>query len=171
MLLLSEPRFDFISTPNKTFIQAFDDEMTRLGYTFGDKIGSGYCWGKYMLIYRKSGVKSEQVYARIYLRDESIVLRLFLNDIDKHRAFIEHAPAYIKEVFTGDQATCQHDHNEDADGNCRFRKSYTIDGRFIEKCNGITFEFHQPSLDKLPDYLALFTEFFPIRKSKTAIIP
>ena len=45
---------------------------------FGGKIGSGYCWGKYMVIYRKSGVKSENVYARIYMRDADIVLRLFL---------------------------------------------------------------------------------------------
>ena len=31
----------------------------------------------------------------------------------------------------------------------------------IEKCNGITFEFHQPNVDKLKDYLQLFKEFYP----------
>jgi hypothetical protein len=116
-----------------------------------------------MLIYRKSGVKSEKVFARIYLRDDNIVLRLFLNNVDRHRGFIENAPAYIKEVFTGDQGKCQHCHNEE-DGDCRFRKTYTIDGRFIEKCNGITFEFHDPGISKIPDYIALFTEFYPDRK-------
>jgi hypothetical protein len=163
--ILNEGRFDFISGENKAFIQEFDDEMTRLGYDFGNKIGAGFCWGKYMLIYRRSGVKSENVYARIYIRDESIVLRLFLNDIDKHRGFIEKAPAYIKEVFTGEAAKCTHDRNENGDGSCRFRKSYTIDGRFIEKCNGITFEFHQPGVQKMGDYIALFTEFFPKKKA------
>lgn len=161
--ILQETRFDFISPDHKAFILAFNDEMTRLGYDFGNKVDSGFCWGRYMLIYRKTGVKSENVYARIYIRDESIVLRLFLNNIDKHRAFIEQAPPYIKEVFTGEHAACKHDH-DDQDGNCRFRKSYTIDGRLFEKCNGITFEFHDPNLQKLDDYMALFTEFFPARK-------
>jgi hypothetical protein len=162
-VFLNEERFDFISSDNKSFILAFDNEMNQLGYDFGGKIGSGYCWGKYMLIYRKSAVKSERVYARIYIRDESIVLRLFLNDIDKHRALIENAPPHIKDPFINDHGRCQHDKNE-KDGSCRFRKSYTIDGQFIEKCNGITFEFHQPNLEKLPDYLALFTEFYPKKK-------
>src|SRR5512145_1477598 len=110
--ILDEPRFSFISRADKGFIAAFDDELQKLGYGFGDKIGSGYCWGKYMLIYRKSGVKSEKVFARIYIRDTSIVLRLFLNAIDKHRAYVEKAPAHIKEVFVGEEGNCQHCHNE-----------------------------------------------------------
>src|SRR5512146_962452 len=95
--ILSEEKFNFISSNNKAFIFAFDGEMARLGYDFGEKIGSGYCWGKYMLIYTKTGVKSKNVYARIYIREASIVLRLFLNGIDKHRVYIENAPACIKE--------------------------------------------------------------------------
>ncbi len=43
--ILTEVRFDFISPGHKAFILAFNDEMARLGYDFGDKIGSGYCWG------------------------------------------------------------------------------------------------------------------------------
>jgi hypothetical protein len=137
--------------------------MERLGYDFGDKIGSGYCWGKYMLIYRKSGGRSKKVVARIYVRDESVVLRMFLNDIDKHRRYIEGSPACIKDVFTDDHGRCKHCHN-DKNGKCRFRKTYTLDGQLIEKCNGITFEFHNPNLQKIPDYMNLFTEFFPGRK-------
>ena len=163
--ILKDDKFSFISNDNKAFIQAFDDEMIRLGYDFGNNIGSGYCWGKYMLIYRKLGVKSERVYARIYIRDTEIVLRLFLNDVGKHRGFIEKAPAYIKEVFVGDHAKCNHDRDEGG-GKCRFRKSYTIDGQFIEKCNGITFEFHQPSVQKIDDYIALFAEFYPRKRAK-----
>src|SRR5512141_1973588 len=117
---LDERRFDFVSPDNKAFIYAFDDEMTRLGYNFGDKIGSGYCWGKYMLIYTKSGVKSKRVYARIYIREQSIVLRLFISEIDKHRKYIEQAPIHVKEVFTGEYGKCKHCHNE-KDGTCMFR--------------------------------------------------
>ena len=62
--ILKEERFDFISNDDKAFILAFNDAMTKLGYDFGNKIGSGFCWGKYMVIYTRSGVKSKNVYAR-----------------------------------------------------------------------------------------------------------
>ena len=158
--ILREERFDYVSDKDKAFILKFNEEMSKLGYDFGDKIGSGFCWGKHMIVYTKSGVKSKNVFARIYLRDTSIVLRLFLNKIDKHRAYIENAPSPIKEVFTGDYGNCRHCHN-DKNGECMFRKTYTLDNRVIEKCNGTTFEFHNPSLEEVKDYLALFTEFYP----------
>jgi hypothetical protein len=164
---LSDERFSFLSPENKVFIYQFDERLKSLGYDHGDEIGSGYCWGRYMLIYRKTGVKSDRVYARIYLRESSIILRLFLSDIDKHRTYIEDSPEYIKQVFTGPEADCQHCHNE-KDGDCRFRKSYTIDGRLIEKCSGITFEFHDPTTAKLPDYLSLFSEFYPQKRVAVA---
>ena len=161
--LLQEGRFDFIANHDKGFILAFNDAMTNLGYDFDGRIGSGFCWGKYMIIYTKSGVKSKKVFARIYIRDESIVLRLFFSAVDKHREYIEIAPAHIKEVFVGDHGNCQHCHN-DKDGFCRFRKTYTIDERLIEKCNGVTFEFHHTSIQRLPAYIALFTEFYPNKR-------
>lgn len=163
--VLSEERFDFISQENKAFILAFDDEMSKLGYGYGDNIGSGFCWGRYMIIYSKIGVKNKQVAARIYIREKSIVLRLFLNKIDNHREYIENVPAFIKEVFTGEHAKCNHCHN-DKGGVCKFRKTYTINDRFIEKCNGITFEFWQPDLKKLPEYMNLLKEFYPARKTR-----
>jgi len=160
---LQEERFDFVASHDKAFIHAFDSQMSQLGYSFGGHIGSGYCWGKYMLIYTKVGVKSKQVFARVYIREDSTVLRLFLNAIDKHREYIENAPAHIKEVFVGEHGSCRHCPN-DKDGICRFRKTYTIDGRFIEKCNGITFAFHNPDVQRLPDYIDLFTEFYSNRR-------
>ncbi|NSW54116.1 MAG: hypothetical protein HPY85_16555 [Anaerolineae bacterium] len=166
--LLNDPQFNYVSPADRAFVQAFDDALTRLGYGCGGAIGEGYCWGRHMLIYRKLGVKSQNVYARIYLREGDIVLRLFLNGIDKHAAFIEHAPAHITEVFTGPFGDCQHCHNQKADGSCLFRKSYTLGGRLIEKCNGNTFWFFQPTLACLPDYLALFTAFYPPRRRKPA---
>jgi hypothetical protein len=166
--LLNEERFNYVSIANKAFILAFNYEMSSLGYDFGGKIGSGYCWGNHMVIYTKSGVKSKNVFARIYMRDTDIVLRMFFSNIDKHRNYIEKAPAYIKEVFTGDHARCNHD-RDDGDGKCKFRKSYTIDGQLIEKCNGITFEFHEPDTDKLNDYIALFREFYPPKKVRLPV--
>ncbi len=164
--ILKEERFDYISEDDKAFITAFNNEMTRLGYGYGGEIGSGYCWGKHMIIYTKTGVKSKAVFARIYMREPRIALRLFLNNVDKHRVFIEHAPAYIKEIFVGQHGDCQHCHNAGEDGKCRFRKTYTIDGRLIEKCNGITFEFYDPSVKKLKDYIDLFTEFYPAKRTE-----
>jgi len=161
--ILNEDRFDFISVDDKSFMLAFDDEMSRLGYGFGGKIGDGFCWGKFMLLYRKVGVKSETVYARVYIRETDIVLRMFLNQIDKHRDFIEQVPEHVRSVFTGPRGDCEHCHN-DRVGVCKFRKTYTLENRLIEKCNGIVFEFFEPDETKLKDYLALFTEFFPKKK-------
>ena len=135
--ILNEDRFDYLSNDDKAFILAFNDEMTRLGYGFGDKIGSGYCWGKHMVIYTKAGAKSKKVYARISVKIQYSP-PAFLSEIDKHHQYIELAPSYIKEVFTGDYGSCRHC-RDDQDGKCMFRKSYTIDDRLIEKCNGTTF--------------------------------
>ncbi len=44
--ILAQDQFLFISASDKAFILAFDDEMTRPGYTCGGQIGSGYCWGR-----------------------------------------------------------------------------------------------------------------------------
>jgi hypothetical protein len=162
--ILNEEKFDFVAQNHKTFILAFNDEMAKLGYDFGNKISNGACWGKYMIVYNRSGVKSKNVYARIYIRDSSIVLRLFFSQIDKHREYLEHAPSHIKEVFVGDYGKCKHDH-DDKDGKCQFRKTYTLDGQFIEKCNGLTFEFPNPTIEQLNDYLALFTVFYPNKKA------
>lgn len=119
-----------------------------------------------MMIYTKSGVKSKKSYARVYLRDEGPVVRFYFSDVDAHRQFIEQAPAHIKEAFTREHGKCDHCHNQKDDGSCKHRKSYTIDGTLYEKCDGITFEFWQPGIEKIPDYTAIFTEFYPARKKK-----
>ena len=119
-----------------------------------------------MIIYSKIGVKSKQVAARIYIRENSIILRLFLNKIDKHREYIENAQDFIKEVFTGEHGKCNHCHN-DKGGICKFRKTYTLENNCIEKCNGVTFEFWAPNLEKLPGYMGLLKEFYPIRRDIT----
>jgi hypothetical protein len=164
---MSESRFDYISGPDKDFIIAFDDEMKKLGYDFGNNIGTGYCWGRYMIIYSKTGIKSKKVAARIYIREDGgIVLRLFLNGIDKHREYIENAEPYIKDVLTGTHGDCIYCKN-DKGGVCKFRKTYTLGGRLYKKCTGFVFEFHKPDITKLSGYIGLLSEFY---KTKRGVI-
>ena len=151
---LKLPEFEFISTANKEFIITFTDELEKLGY-YEEGFGSGFCWGRYMLIYRKSQVKSKNVYARIYIRDNSICLRLFFNNVTKHSDYIKNTPDYIRNVFVGDYGKCKHCKGD----NCKFRKDYEIDGVKYEKCNGTTFEFYEPTIEKLPAYIELFRVF------------
>lgn len=160
---LDEKRFDFISASDKAFIAAFDKEVKNLGYDYGGVIGEGACWGKNMMIFSKTGVKSKPVAARIFIREDCIILRLFFNDVDKHRAYIENAPAHIKEVFTNNYGNCSCNPKKE---NCRMRKTYNIDGKQFEKCSGVVFEFWKPCLEKLPDYIYLLTEFYPVKKSE-----
>jgi len=161
--LLSEERFNIISEEDKNFILDFDKAINGLGYDSGGAIGDGICWGKYMIIYSKTGVKNKKVIARIFIRENGIVLRLFFNDIDKHRRHIECAPEYIKSVFVGSHGNCNCNPKKE---NCRMRKTYTIDGKEIEKCSGIVFEFWNPTAEKLADYRNLLEEFYPVKKVK-----
>lgn len=156
---LNEQPFQFISETNKGFIIAFTKALESLGYTYGGIIGSGFCWGKYMMIFRKANAKSQNVVARIYIKDETIVLRLFLNKVTKHAPFISAAPDHIKGAFTGEYGNCKHCKGD----HCKFRKDYEIDGVAIEKCNGTTFEFPNPTVERLSDYIALFEEFYLTR--------
>ncbi len=163
--ILSEKEFSFISDENKKFIVEFDKKILELGYGCDNSIGDGYCWGKYMIIYKKLGVKSKKIVARIYIREKSILLRLYFNNIDKHKEYIENSKDYIKEPFIGDNGKCNHCHNE-KEKKCKFRKVYTIEDKYYEKCNGITFEFYEPTMEKLPDYINLLKEFYSIKKLK-----
>ncbi len=160
---LKDIKYDFITHDDKTFIIRFDTEMEKLGYTSGGIIGNGYCWGRYMVIYKKSGGKDKQGVARIYIRDNGLVLRLYLNKINKHSEYLENTESFIREPFIRSYGDCKHCHNE-KDGKCKFRKTYTLEGREISKCNGLTFEFWEPDLAKLPNYIELLRTFFPGRK-------
>jgi len=155
--LLAEPRFSYVADVDKAFCAAFDAAIAELGYDFGGSIGEGYVWGKNQIVYKKSSTKATKVVARIFLRDGSIVLRMFFSHIDKHRAYIESAPEHIKTVFTSAVGDCSCDPKKP---DCRMRKTYTLNGRLIEKCSGVVFEFHDPTTEKLTDYLGLLAEFY-----------
>jgi len=159
--LLSQNEYDFISGENKAFIIAFDAEMEQLGYTSGKIIGLGHCWGRYMIIYTKASTKSKKSYVRIYIRDEDIVLRLYLSNVDKHSNIIEQAPAYIQEAFIGKFPSCDHCHDKTE---CVHQKRYTLNGTRYEICDGKAFWFIQPKIEHLSDYLKLFNTFYPVKK-------
>ncbi len=162
--VLTQPVYDLISPEDKQFIVAFDDAIRQVGYDSGRSIGSGYCWGRYMIVYAKAGVKDKKVAARIYIRESgALVLRLFFNRIDEHREYIENAPEFIRLPFVDDHGVCHHCPTK-KDDECAFRKTYTIGDRLIEKCSGVTFEFHQPTSGRLDAYIDLLREFYPTRK-------
>jgi len=159
--LLKEDRFNFVSKENKKFISAFTKQMDLLGYDFGGKIEDGYSWGKYMIIYSKKDVKTKKIIARIFIRDNGIVLRLFFKNIDKHKSFIENAPFYIKNPFINEQGRCVHCREK-----CSCTKIYTIDGKKMEKCTHQTFEFIDPKMEYLKDYMEILNEFYKKNRSK-----
>lgn len=163
--LLKDETYDFIKANSKNFIVTFDAEMSRRGYTCGKSIGDGYCWGRKMIIYTKSGVKNKKSYARIYIRDDNLVLRMYFSNIDKQRETIEQAPDYIQEAFIGDYGTCKHCHNM-KDGACSHQKRYTINGKRYEICDGFAFWFFEPNINRLPEYIKLFLAFYPEKKRK-----
>lgn len=167
--LMQEPRFDFVSEDDKAFIIAFDAALLERGWGLENNGHfSGYCWGRNMLIYYKMGIKAKKVAARIFLRDDDIILRLFLNGIDKHCAFIDNAPEHIKSVFLPGHGDCNHCKGigRRENGSCSFRKTYTLDGSLIKKCSGVVFELYQPTMQKLSDYLALLDEFYTTKGRK-----
>ena len=164
--LFEESRFDFVNANDKAFTIAFDTAM--LERSWGLETNGhykGYMWGQYMFIYRKLGVKTKKVPARIYLRKNGIALRLFFSNIDKRRTYIENSPLHIKNVFTGTHGNCGHCGNE-REGSCKHRKTYAIDDNVYEKCDGEVFVFSQPNMENLLDYLALFDEFYSPQKTK-----
>ena len=94
------------------------------------------------LFIQKTGFQQDRLRAHLHPRHD-IVLRLFLNNIDKHRAFIERAPGHVKEVFTNGYGRCKHCHNEKDEG-CRFRKTYTIRRGAHRKMQRDHLEFPRP---------------------------
>lgn len=162
--ILAKQEFGFMKEEDKEFILAFDAEMEKLGYTCGNEAGAGHCWGKYMIIYTKASVKSKKSYARVYIRNNDIVLRLYLSGIDKHAQEIEQAPDFIQEAFIGEFPSCDHCHEKTE---CVHQKRYAIAGKQYEICDGKAFWFFSPRVAKLPEYLKLFAMFYPAKLKKS----
>jgi hypothetical protein len=151
---LMEERFGHISEPDKAFILAFNKIFEDLGYDYGGSILGD-------IVYGKTGIKSRPCPARIGIEDDNgeIKLRFYLKNIDKHSRFIENAPPHIKDAFVFDWGNCSK-----CMATCKSMKIYTIEGRQFDKCcHNIAF-FHNPTIEKLPDYMALYSEFNPAKK-------
>jgi hypothetical protein len=159
--ILLEKRFDNISKSNKDFIISFDKEVGTLGYDFGGHIGSGHAQGNLMIIYKKKDIKSSKVIARILIRDDCIILKLILGNVEKHSSYISNAPKHIKDIFIGDFDDCRGCNTKTA--KCRRIKKYNINGKIYEKCSEKVFRFIRPVIENLPDYIDLIKEFYPIK--------
>jgi predicted transcriptional regulator YdeE len=165
--LLTDASFDYITPENRDFIAAFDSEMYKRGYSAGNRVSSarGYGWRNYELIYSKEGGNKGKVFARLLLgRYSDFTLRMYFADIDKHTGYIETASPAIKDVFTSENGICTRCGGKKSEEHpCKIRKSYTLDGKTIEKCSCAAFMFAPPTLEMLPEYLALFDEFYPAK--------
>ena len=154
--ILSERRFNTVSESDKAFITAFNDAMNKMGYDYGDGIGTA-------IKYCKTGTKTRTCPAHIEIGEIGINLRLFLTKIDDHRQYVENTPAHIKDGFVFTGGDCKSCHPICAPG-----KIYTIDGQLMQKCKHATFRFNKPTVEKLPDYMGLLEEFYPV-KTQSAI--
>jgi hypothetical protein len=168
--LLTDEKYGFISRNDKDFITAYTGAMKDMGYVHNG-IEKYVCWGKYMIAYLKEGIKTKKYVSRFYLRDDGVIFRMYFTNIDFHREYIENAPEFIKSAFTGSQGDCRHCSNKckDENGNCSHRKTYTIDEKAYEKCDGEVFLFENHETENIPEYMKLLREFYPAKK-KTASV-
>lgn len=165
---LAQERFSFLKEEEKAFIAAFTGHMENAGYAHGG-IQDYVVFGKYKIEYYKAGTKTKKVVARIYLRDGDeniaarwnghglgIVLRLYFTNIDKHRAYVEGTPDFIKGPFVDNHSLCR-----GCKDKCNRRKIYTIDGKPHAKCTDSAFMFEDPQANDPLDYIRLLGEFYP----------
>lgn len=161
---ISEEKYSFLNSNEKEFVVAFDNAMQEIGY-LSSGIMPYVCLAKYKIEYTKAGNKTKKFIARIYFREDGVVLRLYFTNIDKHSKYIETASDFIKKPFIDSNANCKHCENGfNKEGKCNFRKSYTIDGSFYEKCAGENFYFRNCNVSAVPDYIKLIEKFYPSKK-------
>ena len=160
--ILSEDRFKYISTSDKSFIISFDKKMNEVGYDFGGAIVGNK--DLMAIIYGKTGTKTRPRPACFHISDDGTVcLKLYLHKVDDRRLYIENAPAHIKEIFTNDTGKCNACNFKD--GKCKYNctKTYTIGGRLFHKCY---FELTNLAVENIPDYIDLLAEFYSMKKVK-----
>ena len=162
--LLSDEKYTFVHQKDKDFIIVFNDFMVNAGYE-NNGIQPYVVFGKYKIEYFKPGNKTKKYIARIYFRDDKIVLRLYFSNIDKHRDYIEKSPDFIKKPFIDESHRCKKP-NCKGMGNdkCRYQKTYTIDGVLYIKCAEQSFCFYKMDAENASRYVELLTTFYPNRK-------
>ena len=163
--LLSNEIYNFISLKEKDFIIAFDNAMTTNGYA-NNAIQPYVVFGKYKIEYYNPAVKTKKYIARIYLRDEGAVLRLYFSSIDKHRDYIESAADFIKKPFVDDSHKCNSPNCKGmiTNGKCRYMKRYMLFDTHYLKCAEQSFMFYEMEAKNASSYVELLTAFYPIKK-------
>ncbi len=164
--LLSDEKYTFVSPTDQAFIVAFNNAMIHAGYE-NNGIQPYVVFGKYKIEYYKPGNKTKKYVARIYFREGGIVLRLYFSDIDKHRSYLEQAPDFIQKPFVDGSHRCKAPGCKgliNQNGNCRYRKAYTLNGVAYQKCAEESFCFYQLDAKNAAGYAALLAEFYPNKK-------
>ena len=161
--LLQEERYSIVSNADKDFIISYDQFMSDMGYDFGGAIAAGIDDGTFAIQYKKSEGKNKSPFSRVHInKDGSLRLRLYFSDIEKHQKYIESSPAHIKSAFAFDEGNCLIlNTGEPCVKGCKGMKRYTIDGVDYVKCHHSIAHFRNPTVDRLPDYIALLSQFYP----------
>ena len=142
------------------FIAAFDEAMHAAGYV-RYKLHDNAYWNSF-IAYIKPGAKTPKIIARIYLHDDSNVLRVYASNVDRRRAYLESAPAFIQQPFSDDSDICKpckgmHIPN----GNCRYQKTYTLHGKTHVKCAEQSFRYTNLDAKNAQYYVGLVAAFYP----------
>lgn len=165
-------KIDFLRAPDavlsaeeRSFILAFDEAIQHEGYT-SDGIQPYVCWGKYVISYYRKGVKTKRYVARFYLRSDGLLFRMYFSDIDTHAGVIERLPEEIKATFFSEYGRCKHcdSKSNKSQGKCMHRKTYSLEGRRLEMCDGLVFLFPNHSVEAVPQYIDLLRLFYPPKK-------
>ena len=163
--LLSNELYSFVNQSDKDFIVDFNKSMTKAGYD-NNGIQPYVVFGKYKIEYYKPGSKTKKYIARIYFRDEEIVLRLYFSDINKQRSYLENTPEFIKEPFVSDYHNCKMPNCKGmiTKGKCRYQKTYTLDGINHIKCAEQSFMYFDMQLKYISQFIDLILTFYPVKK-------
>lgn len=161
---LARERLSFLSADSKAFIVAFNEKMNEIGYDYGDNnwwVPANDTQGINVIIYSKTGIKSKNPFARIHLYEDKVDLRMYFQNINDHSSYIENAPQFIKDAFVFEGGDCKKTSPDICVKGCKSMKAYTIGGQDYVKCCHYPGHFHEPTIERLPEYIALLTEFYP----------
>lgn len=162
--LLSDETYEFAVQNDKDFIVAFITLMMAAGYE-NNGIQPYVVFGKCKIEYFRPGNKTNKYVARIYLRDDEIVLRLYFSNIDRHSAYIAQVPDFIRKPFVDGVHKCKKPNCKGiGNGKCRYQKIYTIDGVRYMTCAEQSFCYYGMEAGNASQYVDLLSIFYPQKK-------
>lgn len=144
--------YNALSEKSQRFIAEFNKKMNSIGYSYGSGATSGFCWGYGQFAYSRKPEKKKDYVCRLYIREDYLVVRLFLKNVDAYSDFIENSEPYIQDAFINDFGKCN-----GCKQTCGHRKTYIINRKTYNKCDGMTFEFYNLDIESIPNYIQLLT--------------